>query len=76
MTHFADILACATCMGAPGHQNTVAAGQAIVVMLWILLGMAILLAAFVYRLVSRARRYAREHPVPGEEPPAPSASSR
>ena len=69
MNSLASTLACATCMGAPGHQNTVATGQAIVVMLWILLGMAILLAAFIYRLASRAKRYARENPIPSDPPP-------
>ena len=61
-----SILACATCMGAPGHQTNIAAGNAIVVMLWILLAMAFLFAWFVITLARRAARHAREHGIPGE----------
>lgn len=69
MPSLATTLACATCMGAPGHQNTVAAGSAILVMLSILACMAVLLGAFVFRLVVRAKRYALDHPVPSDPPP-------
>ena len=58
------LLACFTCMGAPGHQSTIAAGNAILFMLFVVVGMALLLGAFVTTLVVRARRHARCNPVP------------
>ncbi len=57
-------LACATCMGAPGHQNTIAAGNAIVVMLWILVAMMFMVGGFVFTLIRRARRHAEVHGIP------------
>jgi hypothetical protein len=62
-------LACATCMGNPGHQTTIAANQAIVVMLWVLVAMLLMVGSFVSALVARARRHARLHPVPGAPDP-------
>jgi hypothetical protein len=66
------LIACATCMGAPGHQTNIAAGNAIVVMLWILLGMALMFGTFAFNLARRAARHAREHGIPGESGPANS----
>lgn len=61
------LLACFTCMGgagAAGHQSAIAAGNAILLMLFVVLGMALLLGAFITRLALRARKHARTHPVP------------
>lgn len=58
------IIACATCMGAPGHQTTIAAGNAIIVMLWVLVGMTVVLGSFVFTLARRARAHAKLHPIP------------
>lgn len=60
------ILACATCMGAPGQQNNIAAGNAIVLMLWLLVGMSLIFGGFVFTLARRASRHARLHGIPGE----------
>ena len=65
MSTFA-ILACATCMGAPGHQTNIAAGNAIVVMLWILVGLGLMFGAFAFKIARHAARHAREHGIPGE----------
>jgi heme/copper-type cytochrome/quinol oxidase subunit 2 len=59
-----SILACATCMGAPGHQTTIAAGNAIVVMLWVLVAITFMVGGFVFTLVRRARRHAEVHGIP------------
>lgn len=59
-----SLLACATCMGAPGHQTTIAAGNAIIVMLWVLVGMTVVLGSFVFTLARRARAHARIHGIP------------
>jgi len=59
-----DLLACATCMGAPGHELNLAAGNAIVVMLWALVGIGVMLGGFVWTLVQRQRRYFAIHGVP------------
>ena len=59
-----SLIACATCMGAPGHQTSIAAGNAVVFMLWVLVAMAIMLGGFVFTLVRRARAHARIHGIP------------
>lgn len=59
-----SLIACATCMGSPGHQTTIAAGNAIIVMLWVLVGIALMLGGFVFTLAKRARAHARLHGIP------------
>lgn len=59
-----SLIACATCMGSPGHQTSIAAGNAIIFMLWLLAGMAIMVGGFVFTLVRRARAHARVHGIP------------
>ena len=73
------IIACATCMGAPGQQNNIAAGNAIVLMLWLLAGMSVIFGCFVFTLARRASRHARIHGIPGDtaaEPPPVQADNR
>lgn len=59
-----NFFACATCMGAPGHELNIAAGNAIIVMLWALVGIGLMVGGFVWTLVQRQRRYFALHGVP------------
>lgn len=70
-----SLIACATCMGSPGHQTTIAAGNAIIVMLWVLVGIAVMLGGFVFTLARRARAHARLHGVPTAPDPLASLES-
>lgn len=59
-----SLIACATCMGAPGHQTSIAAGNAVIFMLWILVGIGLMLGGFVFTIARRARAHAQAHGVP------------
>ncbi len=59
-----SLIACATCMGAPGHQLSEAANSAIIVMLWVLVGIGVFFGGFFWTLISRARKYQAIHGVP------------
>lgn len=61
-----SLIACATCMGAPGHQLSEAANSAIIVMLWTLVGIGVFFGGLVWNLVSRARKYHAIHGIPSD----------
>jgi len=61
LTLFPDILACFTCMGAPGHQLNIAAGNAILFMVGIVAVVMAGIFAMIFNLVRRAKKYGDQH---------------
>ena len=61
-TMLPDLLACSTCMGPPGHKMNLAAGNAILFMVGIVLFVLLSLGGLIFTLARRAKKYAQEHP--------------